>query len=112
MSGNVACYLDEAGQVSCWGVAGTNNSRIINNVPVGVYKDIALQDDNVCALGLDGQAHCWGANAVNEPVVAFRSVTVTSTGACGIRNRTAGCSAGAATTSRTRGWWTPHTPSR
>ena len=32
-----------------------------------------------------GQAHCWGYNGTNEPLVAFRSIEVTATAVCGIR---------------------------
>ena len=86
MSGVVTCYLDEAGQVSCWGVSGnTNNNRILDNVPGGVWTDIALKDKNVCVLSPAGQAHCWGYNGTNEPLVAFRSIEVTATAVCGIR---------------------------
>ena len=86
MSGVVTCYLDEAGQVSCWGVSGnTNNNRILDNVPGGVWTDIALKDKNVCVLSPAGQAHCWGYTGTNEPLVAFRSIEVTATAVCGIR---------------------------
>jgi hypothetical protein len=53
----------------------------------GVWVDLDLRDDVVCALNANGRAHCWGwlaASIANEVVAPLSKVTVGPGSACGI----------------------------
>jgi alpha-tubulin suppressor-like RCC1 family protein len=73
------CALSSGGSVYCWGdnrdlqlglgpVTGTNSSVTVPTlVPPGeggnmTYTSISTGDRNSCAVGIDGNAYCWGSN--------------------------------------------------
>ena len=101
--GRIACGVTADGAAYCWGPntmgqLGNGSTDAGSKTPVQVkttqhFAMIAGGDPLSCAVTTDGDAHCWGANANNQPVVEptlvgggikFNSVSVSAQFACGI----------------------------
>jgi len=84
----MACTIAN-GRAYCWGLNATgklgNNSTTNSSVPVAVttstgmsspVKQIAAGHDHVCALTIDGDVFCWGANTYGQ--LGMGSITTQS----------------------------------
>ena len=60
----VACAVTESHAVTCWGDIpfgqGTDSSVGGTATLPGRYREVAVGETSLCALGLDGKVRCWG----------------------------------------------------
>lgn len=82
-----ACGLDLAGEVRCWGRAGS-----VAEAPSGPFVDVALRYEYACGLRADGTVTCWGTGSrtAQPPREArFSSIALSAWSeiACGVTTR-------------------------
>lgn len=63
-----ACVLTRARAVRCWGSVNWDQPTGIRISPPGPaydlppVRELALGEDHICALTMDGEVYCWGGN--------------------------------------------------
>jgi len=82
----VACGIQRDLTLTCW---GDLDHPIVQRVPEGTYRDVALILGRACAVATDGSVVCWGDDesygiVEPDPGLTFVSIDGKHTHYCGI----------------------------
>ncbi|MGN6606417.1 MAG: hypothetical protein ACTHMS_05320 [Jatrophihabitans sp.] len=90
-----ACALLVGGTVRCWGGTTGGAPGVVGHEPSGSFIALTATDDDVCALGADGQPVCFGADALVPPAAPLLQLSIASGTVCGVTAaRQATCTSG------------------
>lgn len=97
LASDAVCALaSSSAAVVCWENTqapddGTPSTGIADDVPTGVFRDLAVGTNHACALELDGEPTCWGLSGggqteVPDDITELRRIFAGNRLTCGIND--------------------------